>query len=274
METYSVPSDHGPRRRSPPWGPRHSDSRCRPSRFAQRNFASFLVNDLQQSSRYDGSSPVLEDHIASWFLRARYSEKLALPYGSFRYPDPFRQNLYRLWGSPGSPPDSEASLNEKDQSSPSWLDSLPWSPFRPCNTLDIDIERQTGIPGQPHRHGRHGPFLRDFPDGLRPTAAADLSDEFIMDRKIGKYFLCPTDGMADRLAPSMTPKSAVAEDLVPDARSPSPSPPRPPTVSSVVGVIAAPSQAGAAAECAPGSPGTIAWARRPRPFGRPRTASA
>ena len=52
------------------------------------------------------------------------------------------------------------------------------------------------------------------------------------------------------------------------AGGPAPLPPRAPAVSSCAAVIPAPSPAGAAVECAPGSPGTAAWAQRPPPSGR------
>ncbi len=37
-------------------------------------------------------------------------------------------------------------------------------------------------------------LCRDFPDGLWPTTAVGLSDEYIADREINKHFFCSAEG--------------------------------------------------------------------------------
>jgi hypothetical protein len=112
---------------------------------------------------------------------------------------------------------------------------------------------------------------RDFPDGVRPTTAVGLSDEFITDREIGKRIFCSVDEVSSHLGAEVLPTTAAGRASVAGRDRPSPSPPCPPAVSPVVGLIAAPSQAGVAVESAPGWPGTACGARRPRPSGRRRT---
>ena len=100
------------------------------------------------------------------------------------------------------------------------------------------------------------------------TTAVGLPDDSNADSILHKHRFCWMTGQSGRSRAMIAGRPTLAEAFIANPHGPSPSPPRPPAVLSVPGVIAAPSQAGAAAESARESPGTDAWGWQLPPSGR------